>query len=387
LDNLGNAIVSEISHLSAQVEGLSESIASLHDSLNIGFSEVIRQLDAIYNLMAEVLPHPVVTEASDLYQIGVKMLRRGFHQEAERKLLEARDRDPSAFAVYTALGETYMEMERGANALNYFELAERNAVTADQRGYACLLQGRFLMKEEDYSGARRRFLRATAASPERAVVWYALAQCEGAAGQEAATKEALTRAIRLDANNFSRAIIDPYMTSVRSTVEVLCHELCREAYERATKAIAEVEAQIHALEKSDLSWYVPRSFMVFAQSAKEFRNSVHPERFLPCLKGPALGAALLQKIQTTVFAAQSNKADHMRDNSTEAKDTFGLGIGLGLLGGMVGCVVGGLSKGYTAGQGFTAGFMILVLTVLVFAGLKGRERRSRQFIEHKFKDS
>jgi hypothetical protein len=96
LERLGQAMVSEISSLSAQVEGLADSVAALHNTLHIGFSEVIRELHLMYNLMAEVLPHPVVTEARDLYQIGVRMLRRGFHQEAERKLLEAKDRDPYA---------------------------------------------------------------------------------------------------------------------------------------------------------------------------------------------------------------------------------------------------------------------------------------------------
>lgn len=304
LDNLSGKTLKEILNTKFSDPALEtiRNIAALQGLLFIGFVEIERlskELEKIYHLLSAYLPHPVRTEAQDLYKIGVTMLRRGFHEEAERKLLEAKDKDPSSFAIYVALGQVCVETERDEEALRYFELAERNADEPKQRAFAFLLQGRCLMtmKRYDYMEAQYRLAQGVKLTPQTGLMWYALAQGAGVAGNSEKCIDALQEAIRLDARNYVRALLDPFMDPVSTEIQGFCTQLSQETYNLAVKEVERVENELKELKKLRAItishknrtkefqyayvWFLPVSCSTLGQALSFIKSFLSPTRYLP----------------------------------------------------------------------------------------------------------
>lgn len=303
LDNLARQTLKEIlnAKLSDPALETKRNIAALQGLLFIGFVEIeklSKELEKIYHLLSAYLPHPVRTEAQDLYKIGVTMLRRGFHEEAERKLLEAKGKDPSSFAIYVALGQVCVETERDSKALEYFELAERNADEPKQRAFALLLQGRCLMTmgSYDYEEAQDRLTKGVKLTPETGLMWYALAQGAGVAGNSERCLRALQESIKLDACNYVRALLDPFMDPVSTEIQEFCAQLSLETYNLAAKEVKRLENGLKELKKLRViifhkyrtkefqyaqAWFLPSSCSTLAQAVSSIKPLLSPTKYLP----------------------------------------------------------------------------------------------------------
>lgn len=402
LDNLSGKTLKEILNTKFSDPALEtiRNIAALQGLLFIGFVEIERlskELEKIYHLLSAYLPHPVRTEAQDLYKIGVTMLRRGFHEEAERKLLEAKDKDPSSFAIYVALGQVCVETERDEEALRYFELAERNADEPKQRAFAFLLQGRCLMtmKRYDYMEAQYRLAQGVKLTPQTGLMWYALAQGAGVAGNSEKCIDALQEAIRLDARNYVRALLDPFMDPVSTEIQGFCAQLSQETYNLAVKEVERVENELKELKKLKAitisyknqtkefqyapAWFLPISCSTLEQAVSSIKSILRPTRYLPSRM--LLDVNLYHDIEDIRMIIQRFLEDHVKESQKtfeKAVNEFDLPVIL-----LVATIFGAM----IAGLPLLLGYYLfgLLLFGIIFLFLYSNEysdfRRSMQFLD------
>ncbi len=367
-------------------------IAALDNTLHVGFAEIINELHFIQNILVETLSHPVMVEAQDLYQIGVRLLRRGLLEDAKRKLLEARDRDPSAFAVYVALGATYVELGKANKALRNFMLAERNSETIAQEGYALLLQGRLELASGNTSAARERFRSATRTDARRAVFWYALAQCEAKSGKADACKTALDRAISLDRRCYSEALMDPFFEGVREEVRGYCRGLAREKYRIASAKIKWFNDALGELGKSNLRWFVPDSFGAIKSKAAEMVSQLHPEKFFVSLDVIAEAAKLYDECRALQRQAKERRESHekwIKNRISDARASrfgcFGCGYAIVLLSLVVSAVSGTFKEDLPINVILVLVALLVSIIPLLYDFVRAHRWNSKAFIEQWFR--
>lgn len=307
LREIGSDVVGSVDRLGYRLDDLTDSVSTLSFTLMAGFSAMHRQLAETHELLRETLPHPVVTEARDLYEIGCRLLGRGLHSDAERILTQARERDPSSFSVHMALAQTCLELGQEAKAADHFDLANRNAANPSQVAYALLLNARLLMSLDQHERAHELLAAALLATPASALVHYARAQCYGAAGDGALCVSALALAVERDPRLLPSALVDPFLTSVRGDVLHYIDGVERRSYDEAAAALASVEREFESLEEQHLTWYVPASTAQAGAEAEQIRDLLRPHRYLMCLESDLRAGKLSGRLDGLRSSAKASE--------------------------------------------------------------------------------